>query len=531
PPAGPLPEATLSGHSEHLGTCILDVQFTGYGLEEGDVVQVLLGTPESYPVIAPVHPMTYWLVTAVDAQGSGEYRRIAQSPTLKVVGGPAARFQVTAPAVVAPGQPFQVMATAIDAYNENPASGYRGDAALATQEGSAQVEPRPEACPGPHRRFQAQSSGPALLRFTAVDQQNGLAGSSHYISSGSFDPSVAGLGLFFGDIHTHGYNCDGIGTIEDAYRWAREARALDFVARTNHAEGAKRRCVADFWPEVIQAAQQWYQPGRFVPFLAFEWGGWDLFGDKCVYYRDAEGPILSASDPRSNTPDRLWQALGQRQALTIPHHPMYGGHTDWRYHDPRFQRLVEVYSTWGPSEAGGETSVQAAWARGLRLGVIASSDEHRGQPGNPWGGLACVWAPELTREALFDALWSRRCYGTTGARILVAFSVNGLPMGQELTAAPGAKLMLRARVAGASPIRELALVRDNEDTWVYRDLGHVAEVEVSTHAPQRGGAFYYLRVTQSDRQMAWSSPVWVDVADRGEQQGAAARPAAAADSE
>ena len=63
---------------------------------------------------------------------------------------------------------------------------------------------------------------------------------------------------------------------------------------------------------------------------------------------------------------------------------------------------------------------------------------HAGRPGNSdWlrvcrgypGGLVAVYAPELTREAIWDALWHRRCYATTGKRIILEFSVDGEPMG------------------------------------------------------------------------------------------------------
>ena len=36
-----------------------------------------------------------------------------------------------------------------------------------------------------------------------------------------------------------------------------------------------------------------------------------------------------------------------------------------------------------------------------------------------------MYADELTREALFRALRARRAYATTGARIILHFSVNG----------------------------------------------------------------------------------------------------------
>ena len=69
--------------------------------------------------------------------------------------------------------------------------------------------------------------------------------------------------------------------------------------------------------------------------------------------------------------------------------------------------------------------MQSGLGRGYRFGIIASSDNHAGMPGrsfangdrqfatNNKGGLAAVYAEELTREAIFRSLRSRRCYGTT----------------------------------------------------------------------------------------------------------------------
>jgi hypothetical protein len=63
-----------------------------------------------------------------------------------------------------------------------------------------------------------------------------------------------------------------------------------------------------------------------------------------------------------------------------------------------------------------------------RVGVVCHSDDHKGRRGatrpgastfGAIGGLTCYFMPELTRDALFEALRRRRHYGTTGTRLFM----------------------------------------------------------------------------------------------------------------
>jgi hypothetical protein len=64
--------------------------------------------------------------------------------------------------------------------------------------------------------------------------------------------------------------------------------------------------------------------------------------------------------------------------------------------------------------------------------VVASTDDHLGFPGGYREGLAAVWAKELTREAIFEAIRNRRTYAVSGDRIRLDFRLNGQRMGREL---------------------------------------------------------------------------------------------------
>jgi hypothetical protein len=99
---------------------------------------------------------------------------------------------------------------------------------------------------------------------------------------------------------------------------------------------------------------------------------------------------------------------------------------------------------------------------------MASSDNHVGMPGRSYpgdrqahtpfkGGLCAIWSAELSRESLFAALKQRRCYGTTGARIIVRFSVDGRPMGSTVRP-EGSTVRAAVEVQGTDELRSVEIV-------------------------------------------------------------------------
>jgi len=128
--------------------------------------------------------------------------------------------------------------------------------------------------------------------------------------------------------------------------------------------------------------------------------------------------------------------------------------------------VIEVSSTHGTFE----WFLEDALGRGYKLGFIAGSDSYKGRPGAEYpgyvdrrfakGGLTALYATELTLEALFEALKSRRCYGTTGARILVRVDADGHLMGEEYAASSSPRIS--ASVAGCAPLERVELFRGLE---------------------------------------------------------------------
>ncbi|MFO7945972.1 MAG: DUF3604 domain-containing protein, partial [Armatimonadota bacterium] len=137
-------------------------------------------------------------------------------------------------------------------------------------------------------------------------------------------------------------------------------------------------------------------------------------------------------------------------------------------------------------------------------------------------GAACagVFSPELSREAIYDAIKNRRCYGTTGEKMLVNFTLDGEPMGSLLDDYAGDR-DFRCVAAGTERLEKLELVRNNEVIATIEPDKLTCTATITDQEPlddlllepsyemKDPFAFYYLRITQKDGHQAWTSPIWI----------------------
>ena len=133
---------------------------------------------------------------------------------------------------------------------------------------------------------------------------------------------------------------------------------------------------------------------------------------------------------------------------------------------------------------------------------------HEGKP----VARTAVFAKELTREAIFDALRHRRNYAVSNTRIVLDFKINGRCMGEEIEIE--GKPRIAVSVKGTGTIKDAAIIRDGSILHSVSPQSNVATFEY-VDAAFEGDSYYYLRVTQVDKDKlgnpsrAWSSPIWV----------------------
>jgi len=464
-------------------------------------------------------------------------------PVLTVVAGPAQSLRVIAPSAAEPGTTFDVIIVSLDRY-ENPAEAVFENERLATADGV--VVARGLTFTG-RTRVPVTLPREGVYRFTF-----------RHTLSNAVIVATGRRGPYWGDLHIHTkLSYDGIGG--DPYTYARDVSGLDFAAVTDHWESLGQTGYTQVLAWARAAASS-----RFAALLGDErnppeWGR----GNHNIYFRSEEafttnramkaGPLFP---PEKEGEKRT--ALDPGQAMLVPHHTgvafgdWYGHGTgtaiDWGRADDRGLRPVaEIYSLHGQSEmycpvharsyesnglrdpdryvntsVPGPHFLQDWWMAGHRPGVVGGSDDHTGRGGQRDGGATAVFADSLGAEALFDAIRARHCYATTGERILMEFAVNGVAMGGVVSCRAGDLVRVCVRVWGTAVLARIEVLR-----FRFRaDIGFIPaasvcprpeslDAEVSFEDRIDGASVYYVRVTQEpvDRPaMAWSSPVWVEVA-------------------
>jgi hypothetical protein len=409
----------------------------------------------------------------VDPFGTELYTPLPSSPKLNVIGGGLHRLVAIAPTTVRAGQAFDALVKVEDVWG-NPAERFDGELKLTTVGA-------PIAGLRPIVRFKRGEVAVARLSGLSIAEP---AQESRIVASFGFHKEESNIvralaageaKSWWADLHGQTRATVGTGTIEEYFTFGRDVALLDAMCH----QANDFQVTAAEWDSVKRETARFNESGRCVVLLGYEWSGMTPGGgDRNVIFRGEDGPLHRSShaevDDMSDVAtdcfpvSALFERLrGRDDVMLIPH--VGGRYADIAtYHDPALEKLVEIYSDWGRFE----WLLHDALHKGYRVGVVANSDGHKGRPGashpgastfGAYGGLTCIAAEALTREALFDALRARRCYAVTAAqRIHVELAVNGLPMGAEGKLELGKPVAITGRVVGTAPIARIDLFRGLE---------------------------------------------------------------------
>lgn len=382
---------------------------------------------------------TFEFHVLVDPIATFNYQSLPAQPIIKIVPGSPERWVAVLPTLRRAGENFALRLKAEDRWG-NPSDKVSVTVHLKSNH---PVKGLPESLTFSAGEFAKKIDG--LIVNEAGDITIAVQDGNGVVLAESNPLRIVGntaLLPFWVDLH--GQSEETIGT-NSARQYFEFARDKAFIDATGH-QGNDFQITTAFWSELDRLSAEFNEPGRFVTLPGYEWSGnTGLGGDRNVYFT-TEGrqirrsshalvPDRSDIDTDANTAVELFRVFAEKNEDVVCFAHCGGRYADVKLaHDGRFERSMEVHSSWGTFE----WLVQDAFEMGYRAGIVANSDGHKGRPGASYpgaslfgaiGGLTCLLMPVLTRDALIECLRRRRHYATTGGRMVIdvgaSFSQGG----------------------------------------------------------------------------------------------------------
>lgn len=360
--------------------------------------------------------------------------------------------------------------------------------------------------------------------------------------------------LFWGVLHGESERIDSTENIDSCLRHFRDDRAVNFFASSPFE--SQEETSNETWKIITQNILEFDDPDRFATMIGFQWvGNKGEEGARQIIYAKDGKQILRKKDIKYSSLKKLYKNFSPKEIISIPTFTMAKGYEyDFSEYDPEFERVVEIYNAWGSSECSAKEgnplpitssskkgiqenpdgSIQKALNKNCRFGFVAGGLDDRGIYADLYEsdqeqyspGLTAVIAPEHSRTAIAEAIHNRHCYATTGERIILGFQIAGCPMGSEVTTAQKHGLRINRHIAGFAAgtdnIKKLEIIRNgkvvktfegNGTYWInftYDDMTPIEKIVIDAKDKKPPFVYYYLRFTQEDGHMAWSSPIWID---------------------
>ncbi|MEO4042275.1 DUF3604 domain-containing protein [Hoeflea sp. CAU 1731] len=396
-------------------------------LEEGETITIRFGVTDHGGPGMRLQTFcedTFEFRVLVDPIATFNFQTLPVQPAIAIVPGAPERYVAVLPTLRRPGEPFTLKVKGEDKWG-NPSN--RCNTRLWLEADGA-VDGLPDTLDLAEGDFAFTVSGlsttePGKVSIILKDEAGSVVARTNPLLI-----EDRPLVHYWGDLHGQTEETIGTGSAHAYFAFARD-RA--FVDACGH-QGNDFQISDAFWDELNRLTAAFDAPEEFVALPGYEWSGnTALGGDRNVFFPDEGRTIRRSShaliedsdtaDTDCTTARELFKAFADNNESDVVCYAHCGGrYADIGFaHDGRFEKSVEVHSSWGTFE----WLLHDALKLGYRVGVVANSDGHKGRPGASYpgagkfgaiGGLTCFNMPELTRSALLDCMRKRRHYGTTG---------------------------------------------------------------------------------------------------------------------
>ncbi len=314
--------------------------------------------------------------------------------------------------------------------------------------------------------------------------------------------AIAQFNVYWGNLHSHTSYSDGEGTPEQAFAYARDVAHLDFHAVTDHLE--QIYFLPWNWEDTKEQADDATIEGVFVGIAGYEWGS-PVYNHCNVFNTPNMVTPLTYLDWLDFTHDILDEhpALGQ---FNHPEEVDYSLDWNWfAYVSPAVDSafpLIEV------KNADADSFYRMALDSGWHVAPVANQDNHSDDWGTRNDYRAGIWATQLTRPALFEAIIARRTFSTQDKNASVWIELNEHPMGSSV--ARNFSMRFRIILEDADAETFSTIIAKGGGGITFLTLSNVpAPLDTRVAITPHFSKWIYIQAQQRDGQLIWSAPIFI----------------------
>jgi PKD repeat protein len=343
---------------------------------------------------------------------------------------------------------------------------------------------------------------------------------------------------YFGNIHSQSSYSDGnqdsatslMRTPLQDFNYANQSQHIDFYGISDHNHYQAGMLSPTYFHKGMVDAEIATVDGSFVALYGQEWGvisggghaivygydslmGWD-FGDYDVYVAKSDyanlwkkvnakkGAFAYLAHPANTDYNNLFTAAYDASAdsAIFGMAARSGGafSTNTTYSNPATSSYITRYND--------------ALKLGYHLGVGLDHDSHNSVFGRQTAGRLVVIAPTLSRVAILDAFTRMHFYSSDDWNAQVNFNINSQPMGSiySHTGSPtiAATITDPDGEATSSIAIYYGIPGSGSAATVLNAVSSSNTLSYTHTITNNATYYYYLKITQADGDIIWTSPIW-----------------------
>ena len=351
--------------------------------------------------------------------------------------------------------------------------------------------------------------------------------------------------MYFGQLHSHTTYSDGAGSLESALDYIKNLAAgdnVDFVAFTDHSNyfdtttaanpkealydttkmTAASTTLWDTYKSTIAAFNTQFGATGVLAIGGFEmtWSGGpghiNTFNSPGIVSRN--NSTLNAKTNNTGMQAYYDLLVETEGSISQFNHPgtTFGTFANFAYYTVARDEaitMIEVGNGEGSITSTGyfpsyEYYTQAL-DKGWHLAPTNNQDNHKGQWGNANTTRSVFVSDELTENSIYQAMDDMSMYATEDKNLEIMYTLNGELMGSTIDGTPeSVNIYVKVNDPDADDVGGKIQVIVNGGIVAYEEAYTDSSCIMEVTLPA-SYSYYYIRVVQSDNDIAVTAPVWV----------------------